>query len=382
MYLDVGGESGVLSQTEYSNAPMVTLAGEQAYIYIDGYGKPEELAALGDAIQGKILVCSRGGDVSFFEKGNNAIAAGAIATIVYNNQAGSINMDLTDYSENGAVCLRDPGRRQVLKANATPVTGSGGEILYYAGTLTVGKQIASGDLGLEYNTMSSFSSWGVPGSLTLKPEITAPGGNIYSVNGKIPAARPMKICPVRLWLRPRWPAWLRWRRSISGKRTWPGKPDDAAAVSAEFAHVHCRSSSGGGQRRELLVYPAAGRRLGQHWRGGILGYLYPHGTIPPRLPPPMGRSRAELGDDPQRTGTYRVSFTLNNLTQEDRRYTWRQISSPRISSPRTALLTWLPRPRPLAAEVRYWADGVAFVPTAKLDCDLDETATRMPAMPR
>ena len=35
----------------------------------------------------------------------------------------------------------------------------------------------------EYYTMSSFSSWGVPGSLELKPEITAPGGNIYSLNG-------------------------------------------------------------------------------------------------------------------------------------------------------------------------------------------------------
>ena len=33
--------------------------------------------------------------------------------------------------------------------------------------------------------MSSFSSWGIPGSLELKPEITAPGGNIYSVNGLV-----------------------------------------------------------------------------------------------------------------------------------------------------------------------------------------------------
>ena len=28
--------------------------------------------------------------------------------------------------------------------------------------------------------MSYFSAWGAPGDLTLKPEITAPGGNIYS----------------------------------------------------------------------------------------------------------------------------------------------------------------------------------------------------------
>ena len=33
--------------------------------------------------------------------------------------------------------------------------------------------------------MSDFSSWGVPGTLEMKPEITAPGGNIYSVNGLI-----------------------------------------------------------------------------------------------------------------------------------------------------------------------------------------------------
>lgn len=31
--------------------------------------------------------------------------------------------------------------------------------------------------------MSSFSSWGVPGNLSMKPEITAPGGSIYSLEG-------------------------------------------------------------------------------------------------------------------------------------------------------------------------------------------------------
>lgn len=31
--------------------------------------------------------------------------------------------------------------------------------------------------------MSSFSSWGVPGDLSMKPEITAPGGSIYSLEG-------------------------------------------------------------------------------------------------------------------------------------------------------------------------------------------------------
>ena len=33
--------------------------------------------------------------------------------------------------------------------------------------------------------MSSFSSWGVPGDLSLKPEIAAPGGSVYSINGAV-----------------------------------------------------------------------------------------------------------------------------------------------------------------------------------------------------
>ena len=38
-------------------------------------------------------------------------------------------------------------------------------------------------------TMSTFSSWGIPGSLEMKPEITAPGGKIYSVNGAVPGGK-------------------------------------------------------------------------------------------------------------------------------------------------------------------------------------------------
>ena len=54
---------------------------------------------------------------------------------------------------------------------------------YYSGTMTIGSQLVTAIYDSEYYTMSQFSSWGVPGNLTLKPEITAPGGNIYSING-------------------------------------------------------------------------------------------------------------------------------------------------------------------------------------------------------
>ena len=59
-YLKSGESMIFYGETEYKNAPMATLAGEQKYLLIDGYGTEEDLAALGDAVQGKILACSRG----------------------------------------------------------------------------------------------------------------------------------------------------------------------------------------------------------------------------------------------------------------------------------------------------------------------------------
>ena len=44
-------------------------------------------------------------------------------------------------------------------------------------------------------SMSSFSSWGVTPDLRLKPEVAAPGGNIYS---SCPEA-PTSSCPARRW---------------------------------------------------------------------------------------------------------------------------------------------------------------------------------------
>lgn len=59
---------------------------------------------------------------------------------------------------------------------------------YYTGKLTMSHRMGTQLYNAENDKMSSFSSWGAPGDLSLKPEITAPGGSIYSihytVNGK------------------------------------------------------------------------------------------------------------------------------------------------------------------------------------------------------
>lgn len=181
-YFTVGENVVVYTQsTGFKNQPLATIAGEHEYLLIDGVGTEEEFSAIASELEGKIAVCSRG-TTSFYQKAEAAVANGAIATIIYNNQPGSISMDLTDYTQTAPCVSVTQADGAMLKAAATPVTGA---VQYYVGKLTVKEGIGSQIREEKYHTMSDFSSWGVPGTLEMKPEITAPGGNIYSVNGLI-----------------------------------------------------------------------------------------------------------------------------------------------------------------------------------------------------
>ncbi len=69
-----------------------------------------------------------------------------------------------------------PGAAATIIVNNQP-----GTMDYYTGTIEIGG--TDNKTPMQYYEMSSFSSWGVPGTLELKPEITAPGGTVYSLNG-------------------------------------------------------------------------------------------------------------------------------------------------------------------------------------------------------
>ena len=168
------------SSSDYTNAPITTIAGEHEFIYVDSTGTPEDFEAVKDVLAGKIAICNRG-TISFYVKAENAVAAGAIATIIANNDEGKINMDLSDYTKTQPAVSITLADANFLKEHATAVKDDAGNTLYYTGKITVSSSVASEHYNSVYYTMSSFSSWGVPGSLTMKPEITAPGGNIYSL---------------------------------------------------------------------------------------------------------------------------------------------------------------------------------------------------------
>lgn len=130
---------------------------------------------------GKVVFVARG-TYSFADKYDTAAAAGAAAVVIYNNEAGTIYADLTGSTATvpcATISLAEA--RSIFELFTKNTSG------LYTGTLSVSR-----DLSIDYGedtavSMSYFSSWGSTGALTIKPEITAPGGGIYSVNGMDPS---------------------------------------------------------------------------------------------------------------------------------------------------------------------------------------------------
>lgn len=323
-YLTVGDSNIFYTETTgYSNAPMTTIAGEQEYILIDGFGTEEDWAAVGDALEGKVAACSRG-STSFYQKGDAAAEAGAIATIIYNNQPGTINMDLTDYSHDAPCVSVTQVEGTILKANATPVTNEAGEVLYYTGKMTIQKTIGSTQFNSEYYTMSDFSSWGVPGSLQMKPEITAPGGNIYSVNGAIAGGTSYE--------------------NMSGTSMASPQVAGMVALVAQYIRENNLTEKTGLTARQLAqsLLMSTAEPLFEDYGVGEDGTDYGDGYYSvlkqgaglanvgaavsadsyilmgedATISAADGKVKAELGDDPAKDGKYTVAFSINNLTDE------------------------------------------------------------------
>jgi minor extracellular serine protease Vpr len=119
-------------------------------------------------LTGKVALAARG-TCAFAEKATNAVNAGAVAVVIHNNASGVFNGTLGAPLANGQARGRHlPGRRQLHQAaQAAPVM------------MTWTDQSAS-FLSPTGGLISSFSSYGLSPDLALKPDIGAPGGNIYS----------------------------------------------------------------------------------------------------------------------------------------------------------------------------------------------------------
>ncbi len=126
------------------------------YITIPGAGRSADYTGID--VTDKIVLVSRG-STTFEEKANVAQSKGAAGLIIYNNVSGDIKMNVGDTTLPVCSISQDDG--EMLAAAGT-------------GTITISRSNTSGPF------MSDFSSWGPAPDLSLKPEITAHGGSIYS----------------------------------------------------------------------------------------------------------------------------------------------------------------------------------------------------------
>ena len=331
--LHFGDRNVYYSETSgYTNEPIATLAGgEYGYVLLDNVGTTGEdggdyFAQLGSEIlNGKFAICRRGTS-SFSLKANAAMAQGATGLIVINNDAGLVNMKLSDYTyTNPAVSISMADGEAVLAQSESHTAGGG--LTYYTGTLSV-----LGTLTVDYAEPSdtidiySNSSYGTPGSMVLKPEILAPGGTIYSTDGEYDSGGGDD----------------QYTHS-SGTSLAAPQIAGMAGVLGQYIRENDLCTSTGLTQRQLInsllmstahpVYDADGN----YWPVFRVGAGLPNindalnakayvlmdedATMFPDSARD-GKVKAELGDDPARTGEYEFSFTVYPL-DNDRAYTFR-----------------------------------------------------------
>lgn len=325
-YLLIGQDPIAPSETTgFTNKPISTIVGEHEFVFfsedatkyaVDAAGN-NLLLAYADAVKNKIVFVSRG-QSSFYQKHDAAAAAGALACVVYNNQSGSINMDLSS-STATIPCVsitQDDG--ELVRTQAEPVYAEDGTtVLYYTGKIEVrGKEPVR--FNRDYKTISEFSSWGVPGDLTLKPEIAAPGGNIYSLNGLHNSTSGMQ-------------------GGHQDYELMSGTSMAAPQIAGIGALVKQYIESKGLSRSDLTdralaqsimmstaepvvnnendaYYPVIQQGAGMvNAAAATSADSYIKMQADATASWADGKVKAELGDDPARTGSYDFSFTVNNL---------------------------------------------------------------------
>ncbi len=168
-YIDFGDRKVAFTETSssYGLPSILTLTEEYEIVLVPGYGSAGDFDGLD--LTGKIALVQRGVE-SFVTKIENSQAAGAVGCIIYNNVDEEFGMDLTGTAATiPAIC----------------VSKSDGEFMVSVLAENPAAPISFPETPAPLPNMdaweiSDFSSWGATPELTLEPDITAPGGNIYS----------------------------------------------------------------------------------------------------------------------------------------------------------------------------------------------------------
>ena len=337
MPLVYNGKSIFYGETDSTGAKIKTIGGTWDFVYIDGVGKAEEYAAVNEVIPlaGKIIITNRG-ELSFYEKGNNAIQFDPKAVIVANNAAGMINMLLDDYTGTFPMVSISLADANMIKESAA--SGTAGNYTYYTGSIEV-KDSISADItsSRDEATISSFSSWGVPGSLVMKPEITAPGGSIYSANGNhldengnpaggsdkyISYSGTSMAAPHMAGLAAVVAQYLRENPIADGNEELAAKYSTRAIVQSLLMSTATPMFDAKGSYYPILQQGAGLADVNAAINAAsVIMVGEEDGTLTALLGSAAdGKVKAEFGDDPERIGEYTYSFTIYNTSDSDLEY--------------------------------------------------------------
>ena len=136
------------------------------FVLVPGYGEMKDYEDID--VENKVALVKRG-ELDFTVKIQNAYDNHAKAIIIYNNAGEElVSMQYEDYTIPAVFITQSDG-----EALAALSEDGKNEIVFSNGKTDFFENYFAGEI-------SSFSSWGPSASLTMKPEITAPGGNIYS----------------------------------------------------------------------------------------------------------------------------------------------------------------------------------------------------------
>ena len=236
-----------------------------------------------DSAEGKLLFSLVNQDVDPVELVNQAVEAKAAGLILLNGYA----VTLTEFPLPIA-------NMEAFWLNAIEYNG--------ASTLKVEPWWNPSETAGE---MSDFSSWGTTGSLTLKPEITGIGGNVLSAYGNgmgIASGTSMSSPAVAA--------------SAALVRQYLKDTDIPAE---DYAHVtNCLLMSTATpilDEENGTLYFVRRQGAGMVNIGAAMtseAYIQVEGT---------NKAKLELGDDPERTGVYEMTFEVVNFSDSDKTYT-------------------------------------------------------------
>ena len=267
-----------------------SLAGKELeYVVVPNAGEAKDYDGL--SVEGKIALVSRG-SVEYNTKKEAAKAAGAAGILVYNNEPGMLYMQMDNYDLPSAFISQADGKYLVGLAEGQR-------------KLTVSATSGSVDNPTS-GEMSDFSSWGVTPELTLKPDLTAPGGNIKSATtggGYTTKSGTSMSAPF-----------------VSGAMALVKQyieQNDLASTETDKANLVSNLLMSTADLVMAGTAPYSPRKQG----AGSVNIAAATSTKAYLTAVGGGRPKVELGDDAQKTGKYEVKFEVHNLTNEELTYT-------------------------------------------------------------